>query len=285
MKLGTYFRLITFEHTIFALPFALASLIFAYRSGPLVQEPTVFTIIFVLLCAVSARTAAMAFNRVIDLRFDKENPRTHLRELVVGEVSRAGAIFLVFLSSVLFLLFSAAIGTHCLVLAPFVLAYLFFYSYSKRFTEFSHLILGGALALAPGGAWWVLRPQLELTPLILMAAVIFWVGGFDIIYSTQDEEFDRSKGLHSIPAKIGIKRALLVAKIFHAIALLLLFSLSYVLNLSAAYSWGLMPILGMFLYQHSLVSPQDLSRVNRAFFTVNGWVSVYFFLLVLVAGK
>jgi 4-hydroxybenzoate polyprenyltransferase len=222
----------------------------------------------------------MAFNRIIDREFDARNPRTQSRELVTGEVSLGSAVGIVILASIGFLLVAALLGRHCLYLAPFVLAYLFFYSYSKRFTRYSHFVLGGALALAPGGAWWVLRPQLELTPILLMLAVAFWVAGFDVIYSCQDEHFDRTEGLYSLPAAVGAERALLLARFFHLLSFLILIAAGSVLELGMSYFIGLLPIGLLFIYQHSLVSAADLSRVNRAFFTVNGWVSVYYLLLV-----
>jgi len=223
----------------------------------------------------------MAFNRLVDLRFDRLNKRTEQRELVTGKVRPGAAWAMVFASAVIFFIAAWALGDHCLALAPFVLLYLLFYSYSKRFTSFSHLVLGGALALAPGGAWWVLRPEVELAPLLLMAAVAFWVAGFDIIYSTQDEKFDTEQGLHSIPQAHGTPRALKLARIAHLLALWFLVLAGARLNLPPLYFLGLVPIAVMFIYQHMLVKPDDLSRVNRAFFTVNGWVSVYYILLVL----
>lgn len=276
-------RLIAFGHSIFALPFALSALILAWRAGPLVEYPSILPVfILVVVCAVSARSAAMAFNRLIDLKFDRLNPRTMGRELATGAVSIKEVVRLLIFSSGIFLIGAALLGNHCFQLAPFVLSFLLFYSYSKRFTRYSHLILGVALALAPGGAWWVVRPQIETAPLLLMAAVALWVAGFDVIYSCQDEQFDRRVGLYSLPAALGAKGALIAAALFHLSSFLMFLGVGLILQLSAVYFLGLIPIGLSFIYQHSLVSAKDLSQVNRAFFTVNGWISVYFFFLVVL---
>jgi len=275
--------LIVFEHSVFALPFAIVGFVVAQSKGALVQHhSSLILLALVVVAAVSARTAAMAFNRIADLKFDRENPRTSARELVSGVVKKNEAYLLVIGASLLFFASSALLGRHCLVLAPAVLALLFGYSFTKRFTNFSHLVLGVALALAPGGAWWVLRPVVEIEPLALMAGVLFWVAGFDIIYASQDAEFDRKGGLYSIPSWLGVGRGLQLARIFHLIsgACFLLFGV--LCGFGSGYFWGLLPVGLAFLYQHSLVRESDLSRVKRAFFTVNGWVSVYYLALVIL---
>jgi len=224
----------------------------------------------------------MGFNRIIDRKFDGLNPRTQKRELITGEVSLKAAAYLVIGSGLLFILSSFAIGTHCGKLSPLVLAFLFFYSFSKRFTSSAHLVLGLGLAMAPGGAWWVLRPVVETTPLILMGSVALWVAGFDIIYACQDEEFDRNTGLHSLPARFGIGNALRLSRLFLFLALFGFVCIGISEHLPAVYFPGLLPIAGMFIHQHRLVSADDLSKVNRAFFTANGWVSFYYLVLIAV---
>ena len=186
-------------------------------------------------------------------------------------------------SSLLFFLSTYFLGAHCLLLAPFVLGVLFFYSYSKRFTSFSHIILGLSLALAPGGAWWVLRPAVELEPIVLMLAVLLWVGGFDILYSCQDEAFDKENKLFSIPQKLGVKNALRVALALHIVSYLLFFYFGNLLYLGPIYNWGLLVLGVLFLGQHFLISADDLSRINKAFFTCNGLLSICYFFLVLIS--
>lgn len=276
-------RLVLIQHSVFALPFTLASFLLALRLGPLIQRHSIVILGFLAVCcAVSARSAAMGFNRVVDLKYDRENPRTERRELVTGSVTKFSAVLLVAASSSAFILFSFLIGSHCGVLSPLVLIFLFFYSLTKRFTSYSHLVLGAALGMAPGGAWWILRPQVEIVPLMLMAAVTFWVGGFDIIYACQDLDFDRASNLHSVPAKLGIPKALRLSRAFHLAALVLLTGVGLKLGLGLIYLIGMLPIGAMFIYQHYLVRNQDLSLLNRAFFTVNGYVAVYYLLLVVV---
>ena len=276
-------RLVVIEHSIFALPFVFASFLMAYRQGPLIQTHAIFVLVLLMVCcAVTARSAAMGFNRLVDLEFDKANPRTANRELVTGEVSKFSVSLLVLVSGSGFIFCSYLIGPHCAILAPWVLVFLFFYSLTKRFTAISHLVLGIALGLAPGGAWWILRPQVEAVPLILIAAVSFWVAGFDTIYACQDLDFDRSNKLHSIPAMLGIRSALRVAKFFHALSIVLLMLVGVKLDFGATYFLGMLPIAMMFNHQHLLVREDDLSKLNRAFFTVNGWVALYYLLLVAV---
>ena len=276
-------RLVLIEHSVFALPFTLASFLIALGQGALILTHSVPVLLFLAIsCSVTARTAAMGFNRLMDIKFDSANPRTANRELVTGEVSKVSALGLVLFSSFGFLLCAFFIGKHCAVLAPFVLLFLFFYTFTKRFTSYSHLVLGVALGLAPGGAWWILRPQVEAIPLLLMAAVSLWVAGFDIMYACQDAEFDRLKKLFSIPAALGLERALVVARIFHFISFALLSAVGLTAKLGLGYLVGLLPVGLMFIYQHRLVRGGDLTRLNRAFFTVNGWVAFYYLSLVAV---
>ena len=268
--------LVVLPHSVFALPFAVAALLLAGRGVPRLEE-----LLLIVVAVVSARTAAMGFNRIVDRGIDAENPRTAARELPSGAVTVAAARRLVVLSALVFLGAAALLGMHCLVLAPLVLGVLLGYSYTKRFTELSHLVLGLALGLAPGGAWWAVRPEVTATPLVLMLGVITWVGGFDIIYSCQDVEFDRGRGLFSIPSRFGVRRALLVSRALHVVAGGCFALVGALESLGPFYFAGLVPIGMLLAYQHSIVSESDLSRVNRAFFTTNGFVSIGYLVLVL----
>ena len=282
--LRQYSGLVALPHTVFALPFALASLLLASRAAGerAVVQLGGFTFLLVLLALVFARTAAMAFNRLVDANIDARNPRTANRHIPKGELSKRSVAILVLLSSSLFLATAAALGMHCLVLAPLVLFVLLGYSLTKRFTSSSHLVLGLALALAPGGAWWVIYPEVSALPLLMMATVMLWVAGFDILYSCQDVSFDRANALHSIPAKIGVRNALRLSTVFHLLAFGGFFSVGLLADLSSSYFWGVLLIGIPLIGQHWLVSESDLSRINRAFFTFNGLISIGYFVLVLL---
>jgi 4-hydroxybenzoate polyprenyltransferase len=276
MALAAYFRLVAFRHSIFALPFALQGAWLASRGAPRAR-----VLLLIVACAVCARTAAMGFNRLVDRRLDAANPRTRARELPSGAVTPFGAATLVALSSALFLLCSFWLNRLCGLLAPAVLAVLFLYSFTKRVTWLSHLFLGLALALAPLGAWLAVRGDLggDLTqPLLLAAAVLLWVAGFDVLYACQDQEFDRRAGLFSIPARFGIAPALRVAALFHALVVLLLALLWSRAGLSWPFGLAVGLAAALLAWEHRLVSPGDLSRLNLAFFTLNGWVGVVLFL-------
>lgn len=278
-----YADLVVLPHSIFALPFALSAFWLAARGEPdqLPVSIDFWTLVLIIIAVFAARTAAMAFNRLIDADVDAQNPRTMSRALPRGELTRTQVWRLVLGSVVLFLAAAAALGAHCLMLAPLVLLVLLGYSFTKRFTSNAHIVLGLALALAPGGAWWVLRPEVSLTPIVLMLSVVFWVAGFDILYSCQDVAFDRTHALFSIPARVGVERALKVSLMFHILAVIGFFLVGRTAELTAAYAWGV-AVLSIFLIgQHFLVTANDLSRVNRAFFTFNGVVSIGYFLLVL----
>lgn len=268
--------LVKFSHTIFALPFALGMLVYV-NSLKAVSFGQIF---FIVLALVSARTAAMTFNRLVDRHIDKLNPRTLNRELVSGKVSLLGANLLLVFSSAVFLGSAALLGTHCLVLAPFVLAVLFAYSLTKRFTSSSHLVLGLSLALAPGGVWYATMGTVELRPVILMFGVLLWVAGFDIIYSTQDVEFDRKVGLFSLPSKLGVKRSLRLSTIVHISAIAAFLAFGAYGDLGVGYYWSLLVFSIVLLSQHLIVSADDLSRVNQAFFVRNGIASTLFFVAV-----
>ena len=280
-------RLVALPHSVFALPFALASLILAFNQGALVPgaDSLVVTVLLVVVAVISARTAAMAFNRLVDAAIDAKNPRTAGREIPAGKVEPRAAALVTIISSVVFLLASWLLGGHCLLLAPFELAWLLAYSYAKRFTPLAHLVLGFALALAPGGAWWVLRPEVELTPLLLMGAVLSWVAGFDILYSCQDVQADRDNGIRSIPATLGVDWSLRVARVCHVLCWLLFLGVGLASGLGSGYVIGLSLLAVPLVLQHRVLRPWDLSRINHAFFTLNGVVSLgYLWLIVLLCG-
>lgn len=240
------------------------------------------TALLVILAIVVARTGAMAFNRYLDAEIDSRNPRTADREIPRGVISREQALLLTVLCSGAFIFLAGLIGEHCLLLAPPVIALLLAYSWTKRFTWGAHFVLGACLAAAPGGAWWVLRPQVELLPCVLMAAVLFWVSGFDILYSCQDAEFDRAHGLRSIPARFGIGVALRVSLLCHIVAGALFGVVGLLGELGEIYLFGLLPFIILLLSQHYGLSSGNLTRINRIFFTRNGLASIYYFLLILI---
>lgn len=279
-RVVTYGRMIKFSHSIFALPFALAAFFLAtLREG---FEPT--KLFWVVVAMVGARSAAMGFNRWIDADIDARNPRTANRELPAGALSKTQVMIFVILSSGALVAAASQLNPLCLMLSPLALAIVFGYSLTKRFTMLSHMVLGLSLAIAPVGAWLAVRGQFELTPIPIGLAVLFWVGGFDILYSCQDVEFDRKHALHSIPARLGIPRALLLARVAHVIAIASLLSMALVEPLHWSYFVGVGLIAALFLYEHSLVKADDLSKIDAAFFTVNGWIGVLYLVTVVIAG-
>ena len=265
--------MIRFAHTIFALPFALLSTLLA--AGGVPSLPTLF---WILVAMVGARSAAMSFNRIVDRGIDARNPRTASRELPAGILSVRFAALFSAVSAALFVLAAAQLNRLCLLLSPVALAVVLGYSLTKRFTSLSHVVLGLSLAIAPVGAWIAVTGALALLPVVLALAVVFWVAGFDVLYSLQDETFDREQGLRSLPAQLGNRRALLLSALFHAAALALLFGTFVLARGGLLFGLGVV-LAGAFLVrQHAIVRPGDLSRVDAAFFTANGWLSVIFFL-------
>ena len=269
-----FLSLVVFAHTVFALPFALLAAVLAAGGVPDGR-----TLLWILVAMVGARSAAMSFNRIVDRQIDAKNPRTARREIPAGVVSPAAAAFFCAGSAALFVLAAAQLNRLCLYLSPVALAIVLGYSYAKRVTPFAHLFLGLALAIAPVGAWVAVTGAFALPPVLLGFAVLFWVAGFDVIYSLQDEEFDRAEGLRSIPARFGASRALQIARLFHGVTLVLLYAVF--LSVSGGWLFGAAVVVaGLFLVrQHRLVTPGDLSRVNAAFFTANGWLSIAVFVL------
>ena len=274
---GEVLEAIKFQHSVFALPFALTGASLAFRDSGLGAAEAVWKLGWIFLAMVAARSAAMAFNRLIDASIDARNPRTASRALPTGTLSRRFTAMFVALSCAVFVLAAAQLNPLCLKLSPFALGVALGYSYTKRFTALSHVVLGAVLGIAPAAAWVAVRGTFDPVILYLAAAVTLWTAGFDIIYSCQDIEFDRASGLHSIPARLGIARALLVSRMFHfgMIALLVLAWVS--LDLGWLALGGVGVVGALLVYEQSLVRASDLSRVNAAFFAVNGWVSVLFF--------
>jgi 4-hydroxybenzoate polyprenyltransferase len=269
--------MIKFEHSVFALPFALTGALLAFREGGYSAEMG-WKLFWIVIAMVGARSAAMAFNRLVDADIDSRNPRTRTRHLPAGLLSRGFGWGFVVGASAVFVLAAGQLNPLCLHLAPLALALVFFYSFTKRFTSFSHLVLGFSLGIAPSAAWIAVRGSLDPRILWLTAAVTFWTAGFDVIYSCQDYEFDCAEGLASVPRFVGIAGALRVAQAMHFFMVVCLLALVYTLHLGALALTGVAAVTALLLYEHSLVKANDLSRVNAAFFTMNGYVSVLFFI-------
>lgn len=278
-RVVTYGRMIKFSHSVFALPFALASAALAAREG----GATVAQLAWIVVAMIGARSAAMGFNRLADQEIDARNPRTEGRELPAGKLQRGEVWAFVLVSAGALVLAAAMLNPLCLWLSPLALAIVFGYSYAKRFTALAHLVLGLALAIAPVGAWLALRGELAAPPIALAVAVLFWVAGFDTIYACQDAAFDRQAGLHSLPARLGLGPALALARGFHVLAVAALAAIPWLAPLRPLYWGGLAAVAALLAYEHSLVSADDLSRVDAAFFTLNGWVSVGYLATVLLA--
>ncbi|MCU1234159.1 MAG: putative 4-hydroxybenzoate polyprenyltransferase [Candidatus Solibacter sp.] len=270
--------MIKFEHSIFALPFALTGALLAFREGGYQTGEIWGKLAWIVVAMVGARSAAMAFNRLVDARIDAKNPRTSTRHLPAGQLSEGFAWAFVAGASAVFFLAAWRLNPLCLLLAPVALGIVFFYSFTKRFTAFSHLVLGFSLGIAPAAAWIAVRGSLDARILWLTAAVTFWTAGFDVIYSCQDYEFDRAEGLFSVPRALGIAGALRVAMAMHTMMIVCLLALVYGLHLGGLAMAGVAAIAALLIYEHSLVKATDLSRVNAAFFTMNGYVSVLFFI-------
>ncbi len=277
-RLRLTLEMIKFEHSVFALPFALTGALLAFRQSHLSGRVFAGKLGWIVVAMVGARSAAMAFNRILDAEIDARNPRTRMRHLPAGLLSRSFAWGFVTASALVFLLAARALNPLCLWLAPVALGTVFFYSFTKRFTTFSHLVLGFSLGIAPAAAWIAVTGSLDARILWLTAAVMFWTAGFDIIYSCQDYEFDTSAGLFSLPRRLGIAGALRIARLLHAIMIGCLAALAWSFALGWLSLAGIGAIVLLLLYEHSLVKADDLSRVDAAFFTVNGYVSVLFFL-------
>jgi 4-hydroxybenzoate polyprenyltransferase len=270
-------EMIKFEHSVFALPFALTGALLAARATRN-SWPTLRQILWIIVAMVAARSAAMTINRIVDLRYDRENPRTSQRPLASGALSVSFAWVFTVVAVIMFLVAAWQLNPLALKLAPLALAVLFFYSLTKRFTSLSHIFLGFALGISPAAAWVAVTGGLDLRILLLCAAVTLWVGGFDVLYACQDIEYDRQAGLFSIPKRFGIARALLIARLMHIGVVVLLGWLAA----SFALPWpawaGIAVVAALLTYEHSLVKADDLSKLDAAFFTVNGYISLLFLL-------
>ena len=276
-RIRTVLEMIKFEHSVFALPFALTGALLAARFTAH-GWPTLRQILWIVVAMVSARSAAMTINRIADVRFDKENPRTKMRALATGALSLGFAWTFTLAAIALFILAAWQLNPLALKLSPIALAVLFFYSFTKRFTNFSHLFLGFALGISPAAAWIAVTGHLDLRMLILCGGVTLWVGGFDVFYACQDVEFDRQAGLFSIPKRFGIANALWLARAMHfgVVVLLAWLAMSFALPWPA---WaGIAVVAALLAYEHSLVKADDLSKLDAAFFTMNGYISISFLL-------
>jgi 4-hydroxybenzoate polyprenyltransferase len=297
-KVKNYLSLVKFSHTIFAMPFALIGFFLAFRYMPhpplngyigfkgrdvtFFTEDLLIKFLLVIGCMVFARSAAMAFNRYLDRQFDAKNPRTAVREIPTGVISAKNALVFTIISCILFITCTWFINAICFYLSPVALFIILFYSYTKRFTALCHLVLGVGLSLAPIGAYLAVTGQFALLPVLFSFAVLFWVSGFDIIYALQDEEFDKSNKLHSIPAAVGKNRALRISEIFHIFSAACVIFAGWYGHFGIYYLAGVVVFIGMLIYQHSIVKPSDLRRVNIAFMTANGIASVVFASFVLL---
>ena len=269
--------MIRFEHSVFALPFALTGALLAMRQSGFTVPDWPRLLLWIVVAMVAARSAAMAFNRLVDAPIDGRNPRTKGRHLPAKLLSIRFGWGFVAITSFVFILAAKELNSLCFWLSPLALTIVFVYSFTKRFTSLSHLVLGFALGIAPAAAWIAIRGSLDIRILLLTAAVTLWTAGFDIIYSCQDFEFDSQEGLFSLPRVMGIAGALQFARALHMGMILCLLALAYTLQLGPLSLAGIASVAALLVYEHSLVKPTDLTRVDAAFFTMNGWVSVLFF--------
>ncbi len=269
-------EMIKWEHSVFALPFALTGAVLAANGWPAGR-----TLFWIVVCMVAARTAAMAFNRLADAKLDAENPRTAMRAIPAGELSASFVLGFTVLAAVVFLVGAAMLNRLTLELAPIALAVVLLYSYMKRITRWSHVVLGLALGIAPTAAWIAVRGSLSPRIVVLTAIVILWVGGFDVLYACQDFEHDRRVGLNSIPQAFGMEAAFWIARGMHLGMVVLLFWFARLFGLGAIAVCGFGLVAGLLVYEHAIVSPRDLRRMNAAFFMLNGVISVVFFLAVV----
>lgn len=269
-KISEYLELIKFEHTIFALPFAFSGMLLASKA----TWPPVMVFLWVLLAMVGGRTAAMALNRVIDAEIDVKNPRTSSRAIPAGRIKKISALVLAFLSFGVMACATWQLPLICRQLLPLAIIILVLYSYTKRFTHLSHFVLGGALGAGAAGGWLAVTGEITLPVVLWGLAVVFWVAGFDVIYALQDLEFDRENKLYSIPVMLGESKSLMLARIFHAVTVISLVVLGFILNRGIYYNVGVGLAALLLIYEHSLLKAGDLSKINMAFFNVNGFVSV-----------
>jgi 4-hydroxybenzoate polyprenyltransferase len=281
-----YLSLVKFSHTIFAMPFALIGFVLGLRYNWINHqafEKVWLKFFLVIVCMVTARSTAMAFNRYLDRHFDKLNPRTAIREIPAGIIKAEKALVFIGINMAIFIVATFFINSICFYLSPVALFVILFYSYTKRFTYLCHLVLGIGLSLAPIGAYLAVTGSFAVLPLLFSFAVIFWVSGFDVIYALQDIDFDQSQSLYSIPSYWGLEKALNIARVLHVFSALFVIIAFYIGGFHIVYLLGLAVFIGMLLYQHSIVKPNDLSKVNIAFMTANGIASVVFGVIVIAS--
>ncbi len=273
-----YLRMIKISHSVFALPFAFTGAVLA-ASG----IPTFHQIFWIVLAMVGARSGAMGLNRIIDRDIDKANPRTKQREIPSGKIRVIDAAIFTIISFSIMIFSAYQLNTMCLLLSPVAIGILFFYSYTKRFTWMSHFFLGLAISGAPLGSWIAVRGTFDMDILPLCLGVVFWLAGFDVLYALQDIDFDKRQGLYSIPQRYGIKRSLSLARIFHLVTISMLIMTGLIFQLGLAYWAGIILVAGLLIYEHSLVKPDDLSRLDMAFFNMNGYISLTVFVFTCVS--
>ena len=272
---GTTLEMIKWEHSVLTLPFGLTGAVLAARG-----IPNLHTSVWIVVALLAARSAAMAFNRLVDAEIDAENPRTKIRALPAGKLSKSFVFWFV-VATALVLVFAAwQLNPLAFYLSPVALAIVFFYSFTKRFTRWAHVVLGLAMGIAPAAAWIAVRGSFDPRILLLTGAVVFWGAGFDILYSCQDYEFDHSSGVYSVPRAFGIRRALVIARVFHVVTVALLAAMVAAFGLGKIATVGVVIVALLLIYEHSLVKHDDLSRVNAAFFTMNGLISMGFLLFI-----
>ena len=285
-QVKNYLSLIKFSHTIFAMPFALIGFVLGLRDH-FIHQTTVNQVwlkfILVLVCMITARSTAMAFNRYLDRHFDKLNPRTAIREIPAGIIKAEKALVFISINMAIFITATFFINSICFYLSPVALFVILFYSYTKRFTYLCHLVLGIGLSLAPIGAYLAVTGSFAILPLLFSFAVIFWVSGFDIIYALQDIDFDQSQSLYSIPSQWGLKQSLSISRVLHVLSASLVIIAYFIGGFHFLYLFGLLIFIGMLIYQQSIVKPHDLSKVNLAFMTANGIASIVFIVFVIGA--
>lgn len=279
-----YLSLVKFSHTIFAMPFAMVGFVLGVNKTQLISNPSngyLLTFTLVILCMITARSAAMAFNRYLDRAFDAKNPRTAIREIPAGVISAKSALAFTIFCCIAFVICCYFINIKVLLLSPVALFVILFYSYTKRFTALCHLVLGLGLSLAPIGAYLAVTASFDLPPVLFGCVVLFWVSGFDIIYALQDEAFDKQNHLHSIPSMLGKSKALRVSELLHIICAVLVIAIGWHYTFHWLYWIGTGIFIGLLIYQHSIVKPNDLSKVNIAFMTANGIASIVFAAFVI----
>ena len=274
----TYFSFVRFSHTVFALPFALTGALLAWRTAPFAWAQ----VAWIVVCMVSARSAAMGFNRLVDARWDARNPRTAMRELPRGAMTSREAVVFVIVSSIVFIYGASHLSMLCLVLSPVALAIVFWYSLAKRYTSYTQLFLGLAMAVAPVGGWIAAGGGAGIEPWLLGLAIGLWVGGFDILYACQDLEFDRREGLRSIPVRFGVRTSILLSRLMHLATVVAMAALGIAADLPPFYLAGVAIVAGLLVYEQSLVSEGDLSQVKRAF-DLNGYVGIIYFAATAIA--